>query len=526
MFCSLALAAHWSDSELWALGLARDFFHSAQPSTDYKFLFNLVLNLSYWENLDNLQTVQAARLIFATIGLGALGLFSYVAYQLTGSQKRAAWSAFLFIVSPLFLLQAFRLRSDALAFFWQMAALAHYLGYRKKFEFSKIQIAIQVFLNVLILLATPKGLFQLIVNGVAIFLWERKGFSRKSQKLMAIPAVIVFVSFAVLLIWKHSQFWTALVFFFKSYSTSPHHPGFLTVESFLFVKEAILQQLVYVVVFAGMLFYSKREGWKLQYPDVGAAALTALLLIILHNDRLPFFIYSLAGFPILYVALNSYEFFWNQPSKYNRVLGYFCVGALFIQAFFPVARVYREKNNIEQIELQSRMHLYLQSYRDVNYYDATVVLPRDNKIFIFPAPEHEGNKGEVLGVLEDPKLDLVFFGNRLFYYMNEFYSRLEQKYFIEIGRGVFARSKVVFDTSSINEEQWKKICSDLDAKSLYMYEGPHFLAMKPMLNGVVHSCSGPAPQWKTEQEFVAFSAFAPFEISNEKSFSQVFDSSL
>ncbi len=61
------------------------------------------------------------------------------------------------------------------------------------------------------------------------------------------------------------------------------------------------------------------------------------------------------------------------------------------------------------------METYLQQYPNVNYFDGTAVLPRQNQIYQFPAPAHFGNELEILKAIR--MSDLVFLGNRMIYYI-------------------------------------------------------------------------------------------------------------
>ncbi len=530
VFFSLAWVSHWSDSELWALGLARDFFKSHQPSTDYKILFNAVLNLSYHFPFDNRWTVQAARTIFAILGLGVVGLLSLFVYLLQKNKKAALWTGFLLLSSSLFLSQGFKLRSDMLACFFQILALCHYLWFRKKQKQSPFDYFLNILLCVTVLLATPKGIFHLAVNISFIYSMERlsgQGRFSKDTLLRIVPVVIGL--FGIFLAWKWEQFQTAAVFFLQSFSASEHHPSFFSMEAFRYVGEALTQQWLMVLLLIQIFIVKSKRPLSPQLQSLGWASLAALTLILLHNDRLPFFILSLLPLPIAFIGVASAEYFQHfcerlpRPGRIGRDL---IVIAATVQAFSTVYNVYWAQNNQTQIQLQEQMQVYLRSYPETVYYDSTVVLPRDNSIFVFPAPMHFGNRQEVLGVLKRPDLGLVFFGNRLFYYLNDFYLELEEKFFIRIGKGVFAKAHVIRAQHKLSGEEWRNLCKELSADQVYVYEGSSFLEMKFMGRSKLQPCNGDVPQIQSKEDFISFSIYDPFETQNEKSFAEIFDAGL
>lgn len=440
----------------------------------------------------------------------------------------ALWAGLLFVGSPLFLSQGFRIRSDVLACFLQLVSLCHYLWIRKVTA-HKAGFAFNIFLNILVLFATPKGIFQVAVNIVFIFFFEKRQKTVLNKKYIGAVVGGLGVLFLAFVAWKREQFATAAVFFLQSYFPSEHHPGFLSLESFRFVLEALAHHVHYILFFVLAFATAKELRVPCRYPEVRGAAMAALLLILLHNDRLPFFIFSLSVFPILYLALKSYDVFEalkrEKPKAAKNLVSLFTVLVL-VGAGGVIGSIFNQQNNKAQAQLQQQMETYLKTYPRSVYYDAVGVLPRNTQIFIFPAPMHFGNSQEVLGIPSNPELDLVFFSNRLFYYFNDFYLALENNYFIQVGAGVFAKSRVLEKGQELTEQKWKQYCTELKADQLYLYEGPLFLQMKPKGNSVSYSCSEAAPKISTQEEFMALSRYPTFQIPNDKSFAQIFDSGL
>lgn len=521
----LALNVHWSDSELWALGLARNTLSSLQASTDYKILFNLLLNLSYAPDLGNLQTVHLARIIFALVGLGIAGMVYATTSLLTQNKKAALWTTFLFVSCTLFLSQSFKLRSDILASLIQITSLFHYLWFRQKRSPHSLHPYLGLLLNLLMLLSTPKAVMLLLVNFSFIFFFEKD--KPRAEKLKFIKTAFVYPSIAFLLLmtWKREQFMTALDFFISSFSQNEHHPAAWSQESFKFVATSIINNSHLLFLALTSLLFIPKITRSAQNKALLAAASTSILLVLLHNDRLPFFLFSLSTMPILLLGVISYEGISKLLSKrFVKIL--FISTALFAatNAIVFTHKMLRDGTNQNQILAQKELEIYLSRHPGIVYFDGTIVLPKENRIYVFPAPNQYGNKEEVLGVLSQENLSLVFLSNRMFFYMNDIFHSLEDRFFIQIGNGIFAKSHAVRSTHKLTSEEWQSVCSRFgNPEKIYAYEGSNFANMKVLASKPVWSCAEQNLEIVSQEPFVAFSAFEPVHLPEGKSFAEIFD---
>lgn len=509
----LAWNVHWSDSELWSLGLARLFPSDFQASMDYKPLFNALLRTVYWFGLDDHRTIDLARTQFAVLGLATAGLVFRIAKEWSGDLATARWTLFLFVTTTLFLSQGYKIRSDLMVCFFQAAGLLYWVKISKS---GRSPLWPGLLLNLAMLLSAPKAVFHLAVNFVfALCLAGKSERSRKAMIWSFLPPLAIFLG---LLIWKSAAFMTAFEYFLKSYDEFPQHPGFLSSESWLFVRDAFSDHW-YLVVLALFGIFGARGRISSAWA---AAAAASIAFIIIHSDRLPFFIFSLTLAPVIFVGLSSAEAFHGRFPLRGPLLAKVAVAIILLGDGFFLTGLMTDAGNGVQIEAQSRIAAYLDRHPGTVYFDGTSALPKRNTIFILPAPAHEGNHGEVLRVFERPDLDLVFFGNRMFFYIDDIFRALSGADFIRIGEGVFAKSSVRDARSPLGREDWLKICHDAGpSANISVYEGSDFLSMRPM--NLQFSCEGDVPRVNSYAPFVAFSRYEPLEMPDGLPFARIFD---
>lgn len=525
----LGLRSHWSDSELWSLGIARFFPSGGDVSSQYKPLFSALLHLPYLLDLSNTETVLSARLIFAAFAFGSVILFFLLAKALSRNRDAALWSGFLLISSPFFLSQSYQLRSDLLALFFQLLGLLHFVRLSQESERRKAPPAaaqgwIGFLIHFLLLLSTPKGIFHFLVNFV--FVWCALGPEGRKRsrsyllKTFGLPLAGLFV----LALWKRQEFLSAIRFFFSSYEEGKDHPGFFSRGSSIHARRFLLQHW-FLFIFAGVgLGVLKRKNLSFSKP-LAAASLTALFFIFFHSDRLPFFIYSLMPVFVMFAGIHSLEAWASLSLARRRSLSIPMVLLstwIVIRVGTATFELSTTESNRLQIESQNIIHRYLSQHPGTLYYDGTLALPRQEQLHALPAPAHSGNLQEVLGQLDNPDLRLVFFGNKMFYYFQEIGMKMEERFFIKIGKIVLAKAHVILATQELTPSFWKSLCDKLGhPPRLFVYEGNGIFMMNPLPESP--SCEGPPPRLRSSRQFLAFSAYAPLVFPEDKSFAEIFD---
>ncbi|HRO68434.1 MAG TPA: hypothetical protein PL182_12765, partial [Pseudobdellovibrionaceae bacterium] len=151
-----------------------------------------------------------------------------------------------------------------------------------------------------------------------------------------------------------------------------------------------------------------------------------------------------------------------------------------------------------------------------------LALPREKQLSALPAPVHAGNRQEILELLENPDLKLVFFGNKMFYYFQDIGLKMEERFFIKVGKIVLAKAHVILATREITPPLWKDLCVRLgNPPDLFAYEGDGIFMMEPLPSRF--ACDGPPPKIKSSRLFLAFSAYGPLHFPDGKSFAEIFD---
>ncbi len=433
-FFYLSLKMHWSDSELWVISLAKLGITGAEYSIRYKPLFYGLLSQIYHFDLSNTATLDAARILFATIGVSICWWIWFI--------SRSWFAILLFASSTYFLSQGFRVRSDILACALQMACVGLFLSAQKHPQRSLILLGAAA-LHFMLLASTPKAAYNLFANLIFYTIYARSSDSwQKNQDFVLASVVPAITALAYFLLKGDLHYKSALFFFFNSFGDQIYHPGFLSAKSFMHVRRFAIENFFLLLLFAFSIciLIRQRHGLSHQGRALVAAGLTSLIFIFFHNDRLPFFIVSMLPFPILMIHQGVQLWTLQQPKNGLKLI-FFCSVLLVTNAGYHTWKATTLSNNDVQRTAISIIEEYLSDYPGVRYYDPSAILPRNNEIFAWPAPEHEGNRQLVLQTLRDPSISLVFFANRLFLLGHEAYQILLEEGFVDLGSGVYGRHK-------------------------------------------------------------------------------------
>lgn len=532
-FVYLSQRVHWSDSELWSIGLAKIAFRFENAAVDYKFIFNLVLNALYRIPLGNFAIVQGARFEFALVGLATAGLVVRLSFLMTKDLMRSRWTLFLFCSSVVFLFQGFKVRSDLLATLLQLAVLVHFVRMREGNPSGKWNRLWAdwggLILTSALFLTTPKAVFHFLVNLTFILVAMRGSRTPARDRVyLRNTFLLPLLGFIAIVILKRNEFASAFEFFLGSYREAPHHPPFWSFDSAQFILDALVKSspLVALLILGLPFLGGSTNPYR---RALGASSLVALFLIFFHSDRLPFFIYSLLPLPILLAAESSFELRRQLEARSEKAAKIFVALAAFaivVNSAIFVQGMLERANNRPQVQAQERIEKYVQDHYGFEYSDGTAVLPRDNQSFVFPAPLHEGNAQDIVNLLDRPKLMLFFFSNRMFLYFNQLYAALEERFFIQVGEGVFVRSYAMRSTHVMKPNERREICAKFEnPKRLYLYEGAGFLKMR--LKDVTLGCDGdPDRDWPklvSTEPFFAFTSYEPLEFADGQSFARIFD---
>lgn len=495
----LSLHTHWSDSELWAISLSRTFFDFQNPSNYYKPLFYLFTFLPTLLFKSSVLAIDSIRLLFSVVALTQVIILYKIMQFLSPQKNNLSKLVLIFVSLPIFLNQSYQVRSDILASLLVSFVFLLVLQWSQKNQNSKslgLKIITIAFILIAAILCTPKAIFHILVALAFLGSAELK-ISLPWRKIL-LPTMIASLGLLVFFIIYRNAFSTAWDFFITSYSGSAHHPSAWSFSAFRYLLQFLINQPHLIILFILLVY---------QQPRFLLSYLVLLLSLVFYSDRLPFFIYSLLPIPFCFLVYLKKDRLLYFISFFGVILG--LVHILFFTT---------KNDNSLQKESLSKIESYLEQHQNPTYFDAAGIINSKNKIFALPAPEHEGNEHDILNQINRSDLKLVFWGNRLFYYYQSVLENLEKNYFIHIGSGVYAKSKV-YDLNKSDDRIWLvNFCSRNDG-SHFFYKGSHFLKMNFMSKN--EFCDKKFLAQNNLVDFIAISDFEP--ISLEKDFAQIFD---
>lgn len=516
LFFHLSLVTHWDDSELWAISVSRLFsLDSPDRGSHYKIAFHSILKCLYFLPLDNLQTIIGARLEFALLGAATALLLVLLEREFRKNMVLPGIAALLFCSSSYFLSQGHRVRSDLLATFFQICSLWVSIRFlREPQKNAGLFISAIAILNLLMFLSTPKAIYQFFVNAAIAVTLAFSSPVRKTHLFLFFSVLFGPVLLATLLIvWHWDSYLTAAAFFFKSFQGEHGHPPYFSRIAFVYVIRFFTQNPLLVLLWVGAVV-SSLKNWRKGDSFSRALALGSVLsvaFIVLHNDRLPFFVLSLLPLPILHLALfldqklQGVSSFW----KYAVIVAAFA-GATYWYSWQQV-----HNSNKQQKQALQTIESYLERYPRATYYDEAAILPRTNKIFLKIEPSHEGNSHLLFLMFREERPDLVFLSNGLFHHFAEVMKYLDENYYIQVGNGVFARAKFL-PSKSGKEINFNTLCVADDSGPSYLYIGPNFMEMN-VINNIDEIESLP------QNALIACSYYGPISFPDGLSFAQIFD---
>ncbi len=100
---STGYQTYFSDSEIWAISVAKLLGSGQSTSIFYKLPFYVVLKILYWFPLDNVGHLLAARLIFAVIGVLILVSYYFLCRRLFANRSVALFLTFCLQTSSFFI---------------------------------------------------------------------------------------------------------------------------------------------------------------------------------------------------------------------------------------------------------------------------------------------------------------------------------------------------------------------------------------------------------------------------------------
>ena len=469
---ALSLTTYISDSEFWAITLAKKLGEGEpNASLAMKFIFYGLLKPLYWLPLDNVSHVLFARLEFAAIGCLTAWIFYLVARLVFSDTLGALILTLVLTTSSFFISQSFRVRSDNLASLIALIVFALTLKASRSGSSRWIRdFSVIALLNLALLAVTPKSFYFLITGATFDSLLPFQGLSRTRQILgvsigFLLPPFLVITPLALLSRFElahtlqaaaQSGAQSAFEYFIDSFHSSSANGSYLSATDFRHVLRFLRQNPIHdgFFIFAAFAWIkNSKNGSKTFLERRAFLALFSCvgLLLVFHNQKLPFFIYSLLPFLVLSsgVALHDVYLRFLKSARFNTIIATaatICV----LSALYVAQTAVADNSNQAQVDQLRFLQSFLKEENVSFYYDGIGLLPRMNSIYSFPSPGDRHN-AEILTFVKSLKPPLILYVNRLqnleplltYELMNNYY---------DIGGGIWARAVKVESISSYRKD--------------------------------------------------------------------------
>ncbi len=463
-----------SDSEIWSVTLSRLLFEGAtqEAALYYKPVFHFVINMVDGFTETNVEYFIFTRFLFAIIGCGTLFLTYKIAYQVSRSRTSAATATLLLLFSTLFMVRGYRIRSDLLAIFCHLFVVYRLLTlYRRPHKRYLDRISLFV-VTALMFLTTPKSLYfyisQLIL-GFSIVQYQI-GETRKHifktvivsqvgfiSLGLGVPFIVEFLSYLIPGIPSASLiYYKAFDFFAASFNPNYGSPEYFSKTAFSYIILFVLRNiatatLIYLGFFFLLLklvFKKKSIKPNSQKQAFGYYAAFIFLFLIIHNDRLPFFVASMLP-PLIILgtlAINDISKICSSFIKKAPTKSYFAfrftLSIVFIflaasQSIEYVRNFALQNRSVKQTIAMKYMENYFTQTNNPSYYDVIGTLPKRNTVYAFAGPGEIKNIRTVKTTLnkQDPKV--IMYSNKM-YLIEPFLTDRLIEYRAPVGFGIFA----------------------------------------------------------------------------------------
>jgi hypothetical protein len=233
------------------------------------------------------------------------------------------------------------------------------------------------------------------------------------------PVFLVLLAALPFLFLKMS-YQSALDYFIGSYRAKEFY-SFNQIDFFFllsFFKSNPLHILV--LLFSWGYFFTKRRNLSRPERFILFTSLTFTVLILIHNQRYPFFIASLI--PMIFLP----TFMWLERTRFaiRAVLLTLCIAG----GYSEYRNYFLNSSNQDQLEFIGNMEPAVEKDNLV-YAEGLGLLPRQpQQVFVFPSP-YDDNREILMLALQERMPDLIFKTRRLDLLGDEFERFLSERYF-------------------------------------------------------------------------------------------------
>ncbi len=456
----LSWVMYWSDSEMWAVTIARGLFTQFKESAfELKFLFYFPLYLSFEAaQLLELWPMQTARALFFLVAC----LIVILVFQISRlGHKSKSQLPFLTILtmgsSALFLERIYNVRSDILVSCLILFSL--YLVRKAEDTDSLAKPSWRAFTPaVLALFVSLNALFFLPFLILAIPWPSWKEILRESK-----TKYFLFALGLLALTGLTTSFRLSFDFFTQSLSEAGTAISYFDPKRFEHVfrwaqKDPHLVLLIVAKIIYDLWDYLKTSSMPASPSKLRAIGYWALALIVLHPNRLPFFLVSLLPFLLLW-AFELPRFYRYLEAKFEvhplppRMLFLIALCAFVSRSSLHGETLMRTHNNEEQIKTMSLLDSLIPRDTHLRIWDPVGILPFHKTFLWYLGPGQVQENEKVAEFFKRIKPEILFETQR-FAWVRHLVSE-ELLEYMPVAKGVYLRNASVplREASSLNRNQ-------------------------------------------------------------------------
>lgn len=424
----------WSDSEMWAVTVAKFLFESQPHQYDFsvKPLFNalnwLLFQIAFLFQIFPMYVGRAAAAFVTVFSIWSVYKISLA----IAKDSRWAFLAVIFLVSSqIFLKQGARARSDLYA-----AALVLWAVYLilKKTSLDRRVSLLLLGLFLASISFTPKALYFWLFP--LPLLWPALQLRKYAWQFAAAGAAmgLVLMASGGVHLWKY---------FLGTFTAEGFGYGYFDAIRFVYLLR-LLPTDPQIFLGLGICLYRALtpKGRSPQELALTRGAVLLAIALFLHPEKLPFFIYSCVPFftvAIFASRASALKFCgWLDQQKLVRIGVVALVTVLWARSLSDYMALREYANNIDQVEAMNVLQDHFRDQRHLTIYDPVGIMPFFDGRLWYLGPGNREEHQVTLEVLSRYLPDVILYAQRLQWLEPQVYEFIKLNY-LDWGKGVFVR---------------------------------------------------------------------------------------
>lgn len=404
-----ALFHHVSSSEFWPITISKTWldFSNFEYSLLQKPLFSLFLSLFHLLPLSDIQHLLLVKAIFSVFGAFSIWLFVKVLLTLSGNKNLLLYQNLLSLlvvtISPIFLDNFFRIRTDQLSFLFFVGFI--YFNYKADFTKSLVLLLFLSLISIKGLIFVAPGLYLLYSS-----------HHLKIKQLKKLHLYYIISGFLALILWFINLNAGSLSYLKETYS-SMNFPNYD-------LKKYFITEIFYII---GSVLISLYLIYKnnLQFKKYAYISLYFLVLIIILPQSYSFYIASLSPFvelPIILFILSH-----TKLNMRNKLIILYSPALYLIPLVIFNQLVINYNSFNEQYKFISQISPII-GENDLTYLDGMGILPKQKLVHCFVSPDDYSSNLNCLSTLQNHNVDSVIVTSRLFTLGEPIFKSIESGY--------------------------------------------------------------------------------------------------